>query len=51
MSFAEPDDYYPDVVAVLNGGWRVIECRHGIQWVLQYRNRAETVARHGWRPV
>jgi hypothetical protein len=49
MSAAESDDSYAHVVTILNGGWRVIECRHGIQWILQYRNRAETVARHVWR--
>ena len=27
----------------------MIACRHGIQWILQYRNRAETVARDVWR--
>jgi hypothetical protein len=27
----------------------VIERRHGIQWILQRRNQAETVARHVWR--
>jgi hypothetical protein len=49
MSTAESDGSYARVVAVLNSGWRVIECRHGIQWILQRRNRAETVARHVWR--
>jgi hypothetical protein len=49
MSFAESDDSYPATVAVLNRGWRVIECRDGIQWILQRRNRAENVARHAWR--
>lgn len=49
MSTAESDDSYPRVIAILNRGWRVIECRHGIQWILQRRNRAETVARHVWR--
>ena len=49
MSVAESDDSYPGALAVLNSSWRVIQCRHGIQWILQYRNRAETVARHGWR--
>src|SRR6478735_8892137 len=49
MSTAESDDSYPGVVAVLNGGFRVIECRHRLQWVLQRRNRAETVAQHVWR--
>lgn len=45
---AECADAYP-IVAKLNDRWRVIACRHGIQWILQYRNRAETVARDGWR--
>ena len=49
MSTAESDDSYPGVVAILNSGWRVIECRRSIQWILQYRNRTETVARHAWR--
>jgi hypothetical protein len=49
MSTAESDDKYAHLVIVLNDGWRLIECRHGIQWILQYRNRAETVARHVWR--
>ena len=49
MSIAESDDSYPHIVAVLNRGWRVIVCRDGIQWILQRRNRAETVARHVWR--
>ena len=26
---------YSTVVALLNTGWRVIECRDGIQWILQ----------------
>jgi hypothetical protein len=45
MSAAESDDSYAHLVTVLNYGWRVIECRDGIQWLLQYRNRTETVAR------
>jgi hypothetical protein len=45
---AESADSYP-VVARLNARWRVIACRHGIQWILQYRNRAETVATDAWR--
>jgi hypothetical protein len=46
---AESSNDYPDVVTILNHRWRVITCRHGIQWILQYRNRAETVARDSWR--
>lgn len=40
---------YSRVVAILNGRWRVIECRDRIQWILQVRNRAETVATDVWR--
>jgi hypothetical protein len=44
---AESSEDYPDIVAILNARWRVIACRDNIQWILQYRNRAETVARDG----
>src|SRR6478672_192772 len=44
---AESDDAYPGIL--LNGHWRVIECRDGVQWILQYRNRAETVSKSDWR--
>ena len=44
----ESYDAWP-VVARLNADWRVIACRDGIQWILQRRNRAETVARSDWR--
>jgi hypothetical protein len=44
---SESDDYYPSIV--LNPRWRVIECRDDLQWILQARNRAETVARGVWR--
>jgi hypothetical protein len=49
MRLAESDDSYPRVVAILNGQWRVIECRDRVQWILQYRNRANSVAKHAWR--
>ncbi|MBZ9975965.1 hypothetical protein [Mesorhizobium sp. BR-1-1-10] len=31
----EESENYPAVVVKLNAGWRVIECRDGIQWILQ----------------
>jgi hypothetical protein len=40
---------YSKAVATLNDSWRVISCRDGIQWILQYRNRSQTVARDAWR--
>ena len=45
----ESSDDYPDVVAVLTSRWRVIECSHGIQWILQFRGRIETMAMSRWR--
>jgi hypothetical protein len=44
---SESNDAYPNFR--LNGRWRVIECRDGLQWILQVRNRTETVARDAWR--
>ena len=33
---------------VVNDRWRVVECAHGIQWILQYRSSAETYATSRW---
>lgn len=33
----EHSDDYPNVVMSLDERWRVIVCRNGIQWILQYR--------------
>jgi hypothetical protein len=49
ISAAEPDDAYPRRVAVLNDRWRVVECRHGIQWILQARHRSEMPPASRWR--
>jgi hypothetical protein len=46
-AFSESVESYPHVG--LNAGWRVIVCRDGLQWILQARNRAETVSRTDWR--
>ena len=43
-----PPDNYGRIVAQLNSRWRVIECRHLIQWILQYRASAETYATSRW---
>lgn len=40
MSRRESDDDYGRIVCRLNGRWRVIECRDGAQWILQYRASA-----------
>lgn len=46
----ESDDGYQPVIAVLADRWRVIECRDGIQWILQYRIKSpETHTRDDWR--
>jgi hypothetical protein len=49
-NFPESSDDRPAIH--LNARWRVIVCRDGVQWVLQFRNRRsdqETVARDDWR--
>lgn len=33
----EEADSYPAVIVSLNDRWRVIECRDGMQWILQQR--------------
>lgn len=45
----ESADDYHRVVAVLNDRWRVIECRDGLQWILQRRNAPEKARRDDWR--
>jgi hypothetical protein len=44
----ESSDGYANVVAPLNRKWRVIQCRDGIQWILQSRDSL-TAARGIWR--
>lgn len=49
MSRRESDDDYGRIVCRLNDRWRVIECRDGIQWILQYRaSAAGTYAGARW---
>lgn len=46
----ESDDGYQPVIVHLAPRWRVIECRDGIQWILQHRLSAtETPTRADWR--
>jgi hypothetical protein len=45
----ESAEGYSPVVAVLNGKWRVIECRDRVQWILQSRDT--TLAGSGGRDV
>ena len=33
----ETSDFYNGVIAVLTSRWRVINCKNGIQWILQRR--------------
>jgi hypothetical protein len=40
---------YSRLVAVLNGKWRVIECRDGIQWILQARDTLNALSTAVWR--
>ena len=48
LSMAETTDGYPAVVAVLDDKTRVIECRAGIQWILQRRTNG---GRFPWASV
>ena len=34
----ERDDYYANVVLQFSPRWRIITCKHGIQWILQKRS-------------
>lgn len=45
----ESADNYCGVVAVLNAHWRVIECHHGLQWILQRRNAPKKARGDDWR--
>jgi hypothetical protein len=47
-SHIESADNYRRVVARLNGKWRVIACRDGIQWILQRRHGPERPAGARW---
>ena len=46
---AESADSYGRVVAQLNARWRIIECRHGLQWILQHRGSPERPRTDDWR--
>ena len=37
-SHRERDDNYAKVIAQLGPRWRIIVCKHGIQWILQKRS-------------
>lgn len=45
----EADDYH-SVIVILSNGWRVIECRDGIQWILQ-RSHGTRLGRPLFRSV
>ena len=36
----ERDDHYAKVIVQLGPRWRIITCKHGIQWILQKRSVA-----------
>lgn len=46
---SEEADDYRDVVARLNGGWRVIVCKAGMQWILQHRRSPKKPPADDWR--
>jgi hypothetical protein len=45
----ESAEGYSYVVAVLNEKWRVIECRDGLQWILQSRDTLRALPTAVWR--
>jgi len=49
VSLVETADDYDRIVAGLNARWRIVECRHGLQWILQARASTETYATSRWR--
>ena len=49
ISRSESADDYHRIVARLNPGWRVIECTHDIQWILQRRGSPERPRTDDWR--
>ena len=49
-SHRERDLDYRGVIAVLGDGWRVIECRDGLQWIIQRRDAGDPHRAH-WRGV
>ncbi|HWZ38598.1 MAG TPA: hypothetical protein VNY08_09890 [Bradyrhizobium sp.] len=49
ISRRERDDGYYRIVALLNPGWRVVECRNGIQWILQRLGSPKRSRRGDWR--
>jgi len=40
LSNRERDDYYANVVLQFSPRWRIITCKHGMQWILQKRSVA-----------
>ena len=41
LSTKETSDNYVQVVAQLSKRWRVIRCRHDLQWIIQRRSSAD----------
>jgi hypothetical protein len=41
LSTKETSDNYVQVIAQLSKRWRVIRCRHDLQWIIQRRSSAD----------
>ena len=41
LSTKETSDHYVRVIAQLSKRWRVIRCRHDLQWIIQRRSSAD----------
>ena len=49
VSTRETADDYAKVVVMLSEDWRIIECRDGIQWILQHRGSPKKPRKDDWR--
>ncbi len=45
----EGDEAYSKVIVVITDRIRIVECRDGIQWILQKRVSAKTATKAQWR--
>ena len=41
LQHKETSDQYLHIVCCLNSRWRVIRCRHDLQWIIQRRSSAD----------
>ena len=47
-SHRERDDGYKNAIMELRNGWRIILCRHGLQFIIQKRSTKSRTEAFGW---